>query len=330
MKNVGVLGATGLVGETVLKILEQRNFPVQELYLYASERSEGMTMTFKDREVEVITDAASFLDDVEIVFGCLDAPLAREILPQFQNNAVVIDNSNAYRMDPEVPLIVPEVNAEKVKEHKGIIANPNCSTIQMVVALNPLHQHNRIKRIFVATYQSVSGAGREALNELQYEIECLGLKQSIEKFENRVFSHPIANNVIPQIGSFDDVGYTSEEMKMVNETRKILGDNDIQVTATCVRIPIALSHSEVISVEFEKAFEPREAKEILKKSPGIKVFEDDAKYPMPFHTSDRDDVYVGRIRKDFVFEHGLTLWVVADNVRKGAALNAVQIAELLL
>lgn len=330
MKNVAVLGATGLVGETVLEILEERNFPVQELFLYASERSEGMTVTFKDRAVEVITDASSFIDDVEIVFGCLDAPLAREIIPQFRNNAVVIDNSNAYRMDPAVPLIVPEVNPEKVKEHKGIIANPNCSTIQMVVPLYPLHKHNRIKRIFVATYQAVSGAGREALNELQYEIECLGLRQEIKKFENRVFSHPIGDNIIPQIGSFEDSGYTSEEMKMVNETRKIMGDNEIEVTATCVRIPITISHSEAISLEFEKPIDPHDAKAILKKTPGIKLFEDDAKFPMPFHTSGRDDVYVGRIRKDLAFENGLALWVVADNVRKGAALNAVQIAELLL
>jgi aspartate-semialdehyde dehydrogenase len=330
MKNVAVLGATGLVGETVIQILEQRNFPIQELYLFASERSEGETRVFKDREIQITTDCKDFADDVDIVFGCLDAPLTREIIPVFKDKAVVIDNSNAYRMDPAVPLIVPEVNPEKVKEHHGLIANPNCSTIQMVVALYPLYKRSRIKRIVVATYQSVSGAGRSALDELHLEFEYLGAGQEVEKFEDRVFLHPIGNNVIPQIGGFDETGYTSEEIKMVNETRKIYDDPDIMVTATCVRIPIDCSHSEVVSVEFEEPITPEEGMQLLKDAPGVKMFNDYDKYPMPFHTSGRDEVYVGRIRKDYVFKNGLTLWIVADNVRKGAALNAVQIAELLL
>jgi len=330
MKNIGVLGATGLVGETVMEILEQRNFPVQELFLYASERSEGETRVFKDREIQMVTDCNEFADNVDIVFGCLDAPLTREIIPLFKDKAVVIDNSNAFRMDPNVPLVVPEVNPHKVKEHQGIIANPNCSTIQMLVALYPLYQRSRIKKIFVATYQSVSGAGRGALNELQLEYEYLGMQQEIKKYEDRVFLHPIGNNLIPQIGSFDEHGYTSEEMKMVNETRKIFDDNEIKVTATCVRIPIDVSHSEAISVEFEDPITPEEAAEILKQAPGVKMFSGMDKYPMPFHTSGRDEVYVGRIRKDFIFDNGLCMWIVADNVRKGAALNAIKIAELLL
>lgn len=330
MKNVAVLGSTGLVGETVIKILEQRNFPVQDLYLFASGRSKGETRLFKDREVLITNDHHDFLDSVDIVFGCLDAPLTREIVPAFKDNAVVIDNSNAYRMEPGVPLVVPEVNPEMVKEHAGLIANPNCSTIQMLVALYPLYKRSRIKKIFVATYQSVSGAGREALNELQLEYEYLGMEQTIEKFEDRVFLHPIGNNVIPQIGGFDEYGYTSEEMKMVYETRKIFDDPEILVTATCVRIPIQCSHGEAVSVEFEEPLSPEEAFGLLKDAPGVKVFRDPEKYPMPFHSSGRDDVYVGRIRRDFIFENGLAMWIVADNIRKGAALNAVQIAELLL
>jgi aspartate-semialdehyde dehydrogenase len=330
MKNVAVLGATGLVGETVIQILAQRNFPVKELYLFASGRSEGETRLFKDQEVRVTNDFNDFIDDVDIVFGCLDAPLTREIVPAFKDKAVVIDNSNAYRMEPDVPLVVPEVNPKKVKNHPGLIANPNCSTIQMVVALHPLYQRSRIKKIFVATYQSVSGAGREALNELQLEFEYLGMEQTIEKFEDRYFIHPIGNNIIPQIGGFDENCYTSEEMKMVHETRKIFDDPEILVTATCVRIPIQCSHSEAVSVEFEDSLSPEEALELLKNAPGVKVFRDPEKYPMPFHTSGRDEVYVGRIRQDLVFKNGLAMWIVADNIRKGAALNAVQIAELLL
>jgi aspartate-semialdehyde dehydrogenase len=330
MKKIAVLGATGLVGEEIFKILQERDFPVKAMYPFASQRSGGQQVTFKGEEIDVITDLDAFIDDVEIVFGCLDAPLAREIIPRFKDRAVVVDNSNAFRMVPDVPLVVPEVNPAKVKEHKGLIANPNCSTIQMVVALYPLHKRAKIKRIFVATYQSVSGYGRDAVDELKIEFEYLGMGQDIEKFEDRIFAHPIGNNIIPQIGSFNEAGYTTEEMKMVNETRKIFGDDSVRVTATCVRIPVICSHSEAVSVEFEDVISPEEAKEILKDAPGIKLFEDDKKYPMPFHTSGKDEVFVGRIRKDLSFENGLAMWVVADNIRKGAALNAVQIAELLL
>ena len=330
MKNVAILGATGLVGEEVIRILEQRDFPVSELQLFASERSEGQTRIFKDNDIEITSDLEPLIEKAEIIFGCLDADLSREIIPRFKGKGVVIDNSNAFRMDPEVPLIVPEVNPEKTKDHKGLIANPNCSTIQMVVALHPLRKANRIKRIFVATYQAVSGYGREAISELKYETECLAMQQMVDKQEGSIFAYPIANNIIPQIGSFNESGYTTEELKMVNETRKIFGDDSIMVTATCVRIPVVISHSEAVSIELEQPMTPDEAKQLLKDAPGIKLFETDDKYPMPLYSANRDLVFVGRIRKDLAFENGLAMWIVADNVRKGAALNAVQIGELLV
>jgi aspartate-semialdehyde dehydrogenase len=330
MKNVVILGATGLVGEEVLKILEQRNFPVKELFLFASERSEGRTVMYKTEEVEIMTDYDGMVPKADIVFGCLDAVHARDIVPKFRDHAVVIDNSNAFRMDPDVPLIVPEVNPDRIQEHKGIIANPNCSTIQMVVPLFPLHQAAGIKRIIVSTYQSVSGMGRDAVDELQYEIECLGIGQVIEKEEGSAFLHPIADNIIPQIGEFDGSGYTTEEMKMVNETRKIFSDDTISVTATCVRIPVFIGHSEVVSVEFKQPLSPEQACSLLKDAPGITLLNEPQAYPMPVQVKGTDAVFVGRIRQDFTFQNGLTMWFVADNLRKGAALNAVQIAELLV
>jgi aspartate-semialdehyde dehydrogenase len=259
----------------------------------------------------------------------LDEDPSREIIPRFKEKAVVIDNSKAFRMDPEVPLVVPEINPEKIREHKGIIANPNCSTIQMLLPLYPLHKKAGMKRVFVATYQSVSGYGRDAVDELKLELEYCAAGQDIEKSEEAIFPYPIANNVIPQIGSFTNEGYTGEEMKMLNETRKILDNDSIHVTATCVRIPIMCGHSEAVSVEFENPISADEAKEILQSAPGVKVIQEDDTYPMPIHVVGKDDVFVGRIRKDLAFENGLALWIVADNVRKGAALNAVQIAELL-
>lgn len=330
MKNIGVLGATGLVGEEVIKILEARNFPVRELLPFASERSGGQTISFKDREIEMITDHNELVGNAEIIFGCLDAPLSREIIPALSEQSIVIDNSNAFRMDSEVPLIIPEINPEKINGHKGIIANPNCSTIQMLVPLFPLHKKARIKRIFVATYQSVSGAGKDAIDELKYEFEHLSLDQAIEKNDDAVFAHPIGSNVIPQIGSFGEDGYTTEETKMLNETRKIMGDDSILVTSTCVRIPVLIGHSEALSVEFEKHISAAEAIDILKEAPGVEVFDQDDFYPLPATAAGTDAVFVGRVRKDLSFDNGLALWIVADNVRKGAALNAVQIAELLL
>jgi len=330
MKNIAILGATGMVGREVLKILEQRKFPVNELYLFASERSEGLTLNFRDKEVEVRSDYADIIDPTDVAFSCLDETLAREIVPKFREKGkLTIDNSAAYRMDPEVPLVVPEVNPEKINEHKGIIANPNCSTIQMVVVLCPLHKQSRIKRIVVATYQAVSGTGKAAVEELKLEHEFLAMGEPIKKMKDRVYDHPIAGNVIPQIGGFNEEGYTKEEMKMLNETRKILGDPQIQVTATCVRVPVLNGHSEAVSVEFEEFIPLHMVKDLLRHAPGVKLLDKHENYPMPIQADGRDEVFVGRIRRDFAFDNGLALWIVSDNIRKGAALNAVQIAELL-
>lgn len=329
MKNILVLGATGLVGLEVIKILEQRKFPIKELFLFASEKSEGMTLTFCDREYEVVSEYEPLVDKIDIVFGCLDEPLAKEIVPRFREKSVVIDNSPAFRMDPEVPLIVPEINPHKIKEHKGIIANPNCSTIQMLVPLYPLHKESKIKRIFVATYQSVSGYGKAAVEELKLELEYIAVEQPVQKFEDSVFAHQIGANIIPQIGRFNEMGYTSEEMKMLNETRKIFDDQSILVSPTCVRIPVFYGHSEAVTVEFEKPLSVEQAKDILKNTPGVVLCEKDGDYPVPVNVAGKDEVFVGRVRKDFSFENGLSMWIVADNIRKGAALNAVQIAELL-
>lgn len=329
MKNIGILGATGLVGQEVIKILEQRNFPTKELFLFASEKSEGLKINFKDKEIEALSEYESFINRVDLVFSCLDEVLAREIVPKFSTRAVVIDNSTAFRLEPEVPLVIPEINAKNIKEHQGIIANPNCSTIQLLVPLYPLYKKAKIKRIFVATYQSVSGYGRDAVDELKLELEYLVMGEDIVKFPEHVFSHPIGANVIPQIGGFDEQGYTKEETKMMNETRKILNDDSINVTATCVRIPVLYGHSEAVSVEFENPISPDMAKEILKTAPGVKLLEKNDDYPMPIYAAGQDEVFVGRVRKDLALENGLAMWIVADNIRKGAALNAVQIAELL-
>lgn len=329
MNRVLILGATGLVGQEVIKILEQRKFPIKELFLFASEKSEGATVTFCDQEYEVVSEYEPLIEKVDIVFGCLDEPLAKEIVPRFREKSVVIDNSPAFRMDPEVPLIVPEINPHKIKEHKGIIANPNCSTIQMLVPLYPLHKESKIKRIFVATYQSVSGYGKAAVEELKLELEYIAVEQPVQKFEDSVFAHQIGANIIPQIGRFNEMGYTSEEMKMLNETRKIFDDQSILVSPTCVRIPVFYGHSEAVTVEFEKPLSVEQAKEILKNAPGVVLCENDGDYPVPVNVAGKDEVFVGRVRKDFSFENGLSMWIVADNIRKGAALNAVQIAELL-
>ncbi len=331
MKNITILGATGMVGREVLKILEQRNFPVKELFLFASERSEGLTLNFRDQPVAVLSDYSEIIDATDLAFSCLDESLAREIVPKFRDKGkIVIDNSSAYRLDPDVPLVVPEVNPEKIAEHKGIIANPNCSTIQMVVVLYPLHRHSPIKRIVVATYQAVSGTGKAAVEELKLEHEFLAMGEPIRKMNGHVYDHQIAANVIPQIGGFSEEGYTKEEIKMLNETRKILNAPDIQVTATCVRVPVLNGHSEAVSVEFEEFIPLHMVKDMLRKAPGIKVLEKQEEYPMPIQVDGRDEVFVGRIRRDFAFDNGLALWIVADNIRKGAALNAVQIAERLL
>ncbi|MEW9097141.1 MAG: aspartate-semialdehyde dehydrogenase [Clostridiaceae bacterium] len=324
--NVALVGCTGMVGRKFLEILEERNFPINELYLFASARSAGKEMTFSGANYTVEELKEDNIKNKKIDFALFSAggSISLEYAPIFARyGGVVIDNSSAWRMDPEVPLVVPEVNPEDVKKHKGIIANPNCSTIQAVVALKPLHDKYGIKRIVYSTYQAVSGAGASGYNDL---VE--GYKGEAPK----KFPYPIAGNLLPHIDSFLDNGYTKEEMKMVNETRKIFHDDSIKITATTVRVPVLNSHSESINVELNNSFELEDIFELYKNAEGI-ILEDDVNnlvYPMPLDASGKDEVYVGRIRRDFSLDNGLNLWVVADNIRKGAALNTIQIAECMI
>jgi aspartate-semialdehyde dehydrogenase len=313
----------------MLKVLEARSFPVDTLKLFASPKSAGKRLAFRGGEVEVKPLDAEGFAGVDFAFFALKSGLSREWAPQAaEKGAVVIDNSSAFRGDDDVPLVVPEVNGPRALENRGIIANPNCSTIQMVVALAPLHRAARVRKVVVATYQAVSGAGQAAIQELH--------DQTVRALEDRplepeVFQYPIAFNIIPHIAAFDDQGYTAEEMKMVNETRKILEDPEIVVSATCVRIPVFRAHSEAVHVEFERALSVEEARKLLAEGPGIRVLDDPASelYPMPLSATGTTEVFVGRLRKDLTSERGLEMWVVADQLLKGAALNAVQIAEIL-
>lgn len=321
--DVVVVGATGLVGRTMVQVLEARNFPIARLRLLASERSVGKAIDFKGKSHPVEKLTHESCAGVELALFAAGASVSKEFVPcAVKAGALVIDNSSAYRMDPTVPLIVPEVNPRQIAFHKGIIANPNCSTIQMVVALKPLHDHWKIRRIVVSTYQAVTGAGQRGIAQLEAEH---GKREHVEM----KFPHPIAYNCLPQVDEFLEDGYTKEEHKMVNETRKILGDDTIHVSATCVRVPVYGGHSESVNVEFEKPFELRDVIEALRHAPGVIVQDDFHKkiYPMPIHTHNRDEVFVGRIRRDDSIRNGLNLWIVSDNLRKGAATNAVQIAE---
>ena len=323
--NVAVVGATGMVGRTFLKVLEEEKLPVENYYLFASARSAGSKVEFMGKEytVEELNEN-SFDRGIDIALFSAGGSISEKFAPiAASKGCVVIDNSSAWRMNPEVPLVVPEVNPEDIKWNKGIIANPNCSTIQAMVALKPLDVKYRIKRVIYSTYQAVSGAGMGGWSDLEN-----GLKGEAPK----KFPHPIANNCLPHIDVFLPNGYTKEEMKMVEETKKILGRDDIKITATTVRVPVFNSHSESINLEFENAFELSELVETLKNAPGIVVQDDTANnvYPMAITATGTNDTYVGRIRRDESVENGVNLWVVADNIRKGAAANAVQIAKKLI
>ena len=321
--NVAVVGATGLVGRKITQVLEERRFPVKTIRFLASERSEGKEINFAGTVYSVAKLAADSFAGVDLALLSAGATVSREFAPEAaRSGALVIDNSSAFRMDEDVPLIVPEVNRDMIFHHRGIIANPNCSTIQMVVALKPLHDRWKIKRIVVATYQSVTGAGKKALTQLEEEIA----KRPVGEMK---FPHQIAFNVLPQVDVFFDDGYTREEYKMVNETKKIMGDDTINVNATCVRVPVFGGHSESVNVEFEKPFDLSEARDLLRRAPGV-ILQDEPKhgsYPMPITAWERDEVFVGRLRRDDTVPSGMNMWVVADNLRKGAATNAVQIAE---
>lgn len=327
---VAILGATGAVGTELLELLEERNFPVSELKLLASERSAGKKLPFKGKKLSVEPLSEAALQGVDLVLASAGGSISKIWAPKaVEKGAVVVDNSSAFRMNPEVPLVVPEVNPEAVAKHKGIIANPNCTTILMSVGIFPLHKVKPIKRIVVATYQSASGAGAQAMEELKNQsVDILEGKEPAAK----IFPYPIAFNLFLHNTPLNSAGYCEEEMKMVNETRKIFNNQDIRITATCVRVPVLRAHSEAINLEFETAFNVEEAREILGKSTGVKLIEDwEANYfPMPLEATGKDDVLVGRIRQDISSDCGLELWLCGDQIRKGAALNAVQIAELLV
>ncbi len=324
--NVAVVGATGMVGNKFIEVLAERNFPIDNLYFFASKKSAGKVIKFKDREITVEELKEDNIKNKKIDFALFSAggSVSLEYAPIFAKyNAIVIDNSSAWRMNPEVPLVVPEVNPEDIKLNKGIIANPNCSTIQAVVALKPLYDKYGIKRIVYSTYQAVSGAGVGGFNDL---------KNGYNGEAPTKFPHPIAGNILPHIDDFLDNGYTKEEMKMINETQKIFHDNNIKITATTARVPVFYGHSESINVELEKPFEIEDIFSLYKNAEGV-LLKDDVKnsvYPLPLDAEGHDEVYVGRIRRDFSLDNGLNLWVVADNIRKGAASNAIQIAEKII
>jgi len=327
---VAVAGATGAVGREMLKTLEQRDFPADEVIALASSRSAGNTVPFKGGELTVRELTEKSFEGVNLALFSAGGRTSKTFAPHaVKSGCVVVDNSSAWRMDPKCPLVVPEVNPDDVDWHAGIIANPNCSTIQMVVALKPLHDAWTIKRVVVSTYQAVSGTGQKAINELEAQVRQLF---NGKEAEAKVYPYQIAFNCLPQIDVFSPGDYTFEEIKMIKETAKIMGDESIKVTATTVRVPVFYGHSESVNLEFEKPCSAKEARAILSRAPGVQVYDNpnERMYPMAIMAAGEDEVFVGRIREDDTVASGLNMWIVADNIRKGAALNAVQIAELLL
>lgn len=327
---VGILGATGAVGREMMKILAERRFPIRELHLYASARSAGKVVEWQGKPIQIEQACEGAFEGLDIVLGAAENDVARALAPSIvKAGAVFVDNSSAFRMDPEVPLIVPEVNAQDVKQHHGILANPNCSTIITVTAVNALNTLSPIRSMIASTYQAVSGAGAGGPLELAEQIEALRRGKPVQP---KVFSHQIAYNLIPQIGGEQYEGYTSEEMKMQNEGRKIMHLPELLVSCTCVRVPVVRSHSISVTLHFDTPVTVKDAARVIAGAPGCKLVDDLAKqeYPMPLDTSDQDTVYVGRIRPDLTDPNGLCLWCCGDQIRKGAATNAVQIAELLI
>ena len=327
---VAVIGATGAVGRVFLQIAEERNFPIEEIRLCASERSVGKKLNFRGKDIEVELCTPTLLDEVDFSFISANGDVSRKIAPlSAKHGAVAIDDSSAFRMSDTVPLVVPEVNADDLNNHQGIVAIPNCSTTPLVMVLKPLSSQAKIRRVVVDTFQSVTGTGSAALEEMK--------TQSSEVLKGRrtnakEYPHQIAFNVLPHIEPFQENGYTNEEMKMLHETRKILHDPEVMVSATCVRVPVAVSHSEAIHIEFDKPVDPKTVRAILSDQPGIRIVDDPFSnvYPMPIEAAGSDEVLVGRIRRDISNPNGIALWVVCDNLRKGAALNAIQIAEEMM
>ena len=328
-QHVAIAGATGAVGTEFLKLLEARDFPMKSLRLLASSRSAGSKLKFRGENLEIEELTPKSFKGIDIAFFSAGGSRSKEFAPHaVDSGAVVIDNSSAFRMDEKVPLVVPEINPKQAFEHQGLIANPNCSTIQMVVALNPIHRAANIQRVVVSTYQAVSGAGASAMEELKQQLRAWA---NDEPMKQEVFPTQIAFNLFPHIDVFQDNGYTKEEMKMVHETRKIMNAPNMQISATCVRVPVLRAHSEAVWVETEKPLSESEARELFEKEPGIVVKDEreSGGYPTPWHITETQETYVGRIRKDISHPNGLTFWVVADQLYKGAALNAIQIAEVL-
>ena len=323
--NVAIVGATGLVGQTFLKVLKERNFPVEKLYLYASARSAGKTVNFVGKDYTVIElNDENIKDDIDVALFSAGGSMSKEYAPKFKaKGAIVVDNSSAWRMEKDIPLVVPEANPEALDGHNGIIANPNCSTIQVMPILKVLADKYGLKRVIYSTYQAVAGSGQKGIDDLE---------ANLKGEPSKNYPHQIAFNLLPHIDSFLDNGYTKEEMKMVEETRKILGLPDLKVTATCVRVPVKMGHAVSVNVELEKSFDLKDVFKAFEEKEGVVVKDDVSKnvYPMPIEAEDTDEVYVGRIRRDESVENGLNLWVVADNIRKGAATNTIQIAETLI
>ena len=323
--NVAIVGATGLVGQTFLKVLKERNFPVEKLYLYASARSAGKTVNFVGKDYTVIElKDENIKDDIDVALFSAGGNISKEYAPKFkEKGAIVVDNSSAWRMEKDIPLVVPEANPEALDGHNGIIANPNCSTIQVMPVLKVLADKYGLKRVVYSTYQAVAGSGQKGIDDLE---------ANLKGEPSKNYPHQIAFNLLPHIDSFLDNGYTKEEMKMVEETRKILGLPDLKVTATCVRVPVKMGHAVSVNVELEKSFDLKDVFKAFEEKEGVIVKDNVSKnvYPMPIEAEDTDEVYVGRIRRDESVENGLNLWVVADNIRKGAATNTIQIAETLI
>jgi aspartate-semialdehyde dehydrogenase len=331
LKRVGVLGASGAVGEVMIRLLEERAFPAASVKFLASPRSAGRTITFAGEKHPILPVSDKEFEGLDILLSSTPSSISRETSPAAARaGAVVIDNSSAWRMDPNVPLVVPEVNSHDIEKNKGIIANPNCSTIQMVVALKPIHDAFKIKRVVVSTYQAVSGAGQTGMTELDEQVRARIAGQP-EPPPSK-FVHPIAFNCVAQVDDFLDSGYTKEEIKMVNETRKIMGDDSINVVPTCIRVPVVNCHSESILIECERPITPDDARKIWATAPGVLVDDDfrNRQHPNPRAADGRDEVFVGRIRQDLYNPNALLFWCVSDNLRKGAALNAVQIAETMI
>ena len=328
--NIAVVGATGAVGQEIIDILEERNFPVDKLKLIASKKSEGKKMSFLDKKIEIESIKKGIFEDIDIALFSIASDLSKKFAPQaVREGAVVIDNSNAFRMDEDVPLVVPEINANKINEHQGIIANPNCSTIQLVMAIKPIFKKYGLKRVIVNTYQAVSGTGKKAISELEQQVRDYIDNNEIK---SEVYPHQIAFNLLPHIDEFQENKYTKEEMKVVKETKKILDDREIPITATAVRVPVLNGHGESVNIETEVSYLIDDIKNSIDKMENVKLVDNikENEYPMPIMIENEDNVLVGRVRRDYSKKNALNMWIVANNLRKGAALNAVQIAEKMI